>query len=93
MLHNYVAPVTIRAASTWTASSSFFGSREQLSQTTSLYFKRGRTYAKYNFSKDFLETLNLRALNKFSLDQDFSKIDLTCSSQVPELEKVRPRCL
>ena len=45
------------------------------------------------FSKDLLETLNLRALNKFSLDKDFSDIDLTCSSQVPELEKVRPRCL
>ena len=39
------------------------------------------------FSKDFLETLNLRALNRFSLDQDFSEIDLTWSSQVPELEK------
>ena len=88
MLHNFVAHVSIRAASTWTASSSFFDSREQLSQTTSLYSKRGRIYAKYIFSKDFLETLNLRALNRFSLDQDFSEIDLTCSSQVPELEKV-----
>ena len=47
----------------------------------------------YFFSKDFLETLNLRALNRFSLDQDFSKIYLTCSSKVPELEKDRPKCL
>ena len=53
MLHNFVAPVTIRAASTWTASGSFFDSREQLSQTIPLYFKRGRIYAKYIFSKDF----------------------------------------
>ena len=83
MLHNFVAPVTICAASTWTASSSFFYSREQLSQTTSLYIKRGRIYAKYIF-KDFLKTLYLRALNRSSLDQDFSEIDLTCSSQVPE---------
>ena len=44
-------------------------------------------YAKLIFSKDFLETLNLRALNTFSLDQDFSEIYLTCSSQVPKLEK------
>ena len=49
--------------------------------------------AKYIFSKDFLETLNLRALSTFSLDQDFFEICLTCSSQVPALEKVRPRCL
>ena len=71
----------------------FFDSEEQLSQTVSQYSKRGRIYAKYIFSKDFLETLNLRAFNKFSLDQDFSYIDLTCSSQLPVFEKVRPRCL
>ena len=87
MLHNCVALVTIRAASTWTASSSFFDSREQLSQTTLLYSKRGRIHVKYIFSKDFLETLNLRAFNKLSLDQNFSETDLTCSSQVSELEK------
>ena len=34
-----------------------------------------------NDFKDF--TLNLRALNKLSLDPDFSEIDFNCSSQVP----------
>ena len=47
----------------------------------------------YFFSKDFLETLNLRAFNKFSLDQDFSDIDLTWPFQIPVFEKVRPSCL
>ena len=42
----------------------------------------------YIFSKHFLKTLNLKALNRLSLDQDFSEIDLTCSSQVPELKKL-----
>ena len=88
MLHSFVAPVPIRATSTRAASKSFFDSEEQLSQTVSLYSKRGRIYAKYIFSKDFLETLNLRAFNKFSLDQDFSDIDLICSSQLPLFEKV-----
>ena len=65
----------------------FFYSEEQLSQTVSLYSKRGRIYAKYVFSKDFLETLNLSAFNKISLNQDFSDIDLTCSSQLPVFGK------
>ena len=90
MLHNFAAPVTNRAASTWTASKSVFDSEEQLSQTVSLYSKRGRIYAKYFFSRDFLETLNLRALNKFSLDQDFSDIDLTCFPNYQYLKKLDP---
>ena len=45
------------------------------------------------FSKDFLETLNLRAFNKFSLDQDFSDLDLTCSSQLPVFEKSKTQVL
>ena len=64
-----------------------------MSQTVSLYSKRGPIHAKYIFSEDFLETLNLRAFNKLSLDQDFSDIDLTCSYQLPVFEKVRPRFL
>ena len=39
------------------------------------------------FSKDFLKTLNLRAFNKFSLDQDFSDLYLTCSSQLSVFKK------
>ena len=31
-------------------------------------------YANVFISKDFLETLSLRAFSKFSLEQDFSKI-------------------
>ena len=45
-------------------------------------------YAKYIFPKIFS-----KAHSKLSLDQDFPEKDLTCSSQVPELEKVKPRCL
>ena len=41
------------------------------------------------FPKKILETLNLRAFNELSLDQDH----LTCSSQLSVFEKVRPRCL
>ena len=44
-------------------------------------------------SKVFLETLILRVFNKFSLDQDFSDIDVTCSTQLPVFEIVRPSCL
>ena len=91
MLQNFVAPRTIRAASIWTASSSVaFLTPENNYPKQHRYIPREDIYI---FSKDFLETLNLRALYRFSLDQNFSDIDLTCSSRVPELENVRPRCL
>ena len=92
MLHNFVAPVTIRAASVQRLRVFFIQKSNCPKQYR--YIPKEDVY-KQNifFSKDFLETLNLRAFNKFSLDQDFSDIYLTCSSQLPVFEKVRPRCL
>ena len=55
----------------------FFESEEQLSHTESLYSSRGCMYDVYNFSSDFLLTLNLRALGRLSLAQALSDILLT----------------
>ena len=62
MLHSFVAPAIILAASVWIDSNRFFESEEQLSNTVSLYSIRGRMYDIYIFSSNFLLTLNLRAL-------------------------------
>ena len=71
----------------------FLVSSEQLSQTASLYSKRGLTKAIYIFSKDVLLTLNLRALRRLRRVQAFSDIFFTCIFQSHESENVRPRCL
>ena len=83
MLHNFVAPVTIRAASTRAAFKSFLIQKSNCPKQYRYIPKEDVYMQNIFFSKDFLETLNLRAFNKFSLDQDFSDIDLTCSSQLP----------
>ena len=67
-------PETILASSIWKASRSFFDANEQLSHTVSLYSKSGRTYAKYIFSNDFLDTRNLRALRRLTLVQAFCEM-------------------
>ena len=89
MLHNFVAPVTFRAASTRTASRIFLSRRAIVPNSIAIFQKR--TYiCKIYFSKEFLETLNLKIFNKFSLDQDFSDINLTWSSQLPVFGKKDP---
>ena len=79
--------------SVWIASNCFFDSDEQLSHTESLYSSNGRMNEMYNFSSDFLLTLNLRALKRLTLVQAFRDILLTCSFQVQVFENVRPKCL
>ena len=93
MLQSFVAPETILADSVWIASNCFFDSDEQLSHTESLYSSNDRMNEIYNFSSDFLLTLNLRVLKRLSLVQAFRDILLTCSFHVQELENVRPKCL
>ena len=72
MLQSFVAPETNLADIVWIASNCFFESDEQLSHTIqSLYSSNGRMNEMYNFSSDFLLTLNLRALKRLSLVQAF----------------------
>ena len=71
----------------------FLDSDEQLSHTESLYSSNGRMNEMYNFSSDFLLTLNLRALKRLTLVQAFRDVLLTCSFHVQVLENVRPKCL
>ena len=78
MLQSFVAPETILADSVWIASNCVFDSDEQLSHTESLYSSNGRMNEMYNFSSDFLLTLNLRALKRLTLVQAFRDILLTC---------------
>ena len=89
MLQSFVAPETILADSVWIASNCFFDSDEQLSHTESLYISNGRMNELYNFSSDFLLTINLRALKRLTLVQAFRDILLTCSFHVQVLENVR----
>ena len=93
MLQSFVAPETILADSAWIASNCFFDSDEQLSYTEWLYSSNGRMNEMYNFSSDFLLTLNLRALKRLTLVQAFTVLLLTCSFHVQVLENVRPKCL
>ena len=93
MLHSLVVPETILADSVRIASNCFFHSDEQLSNTESLYSSNGRMNEIYNFSSDYLLTLNLRALKRLSLVQAFRDILLTCSFHVQVLVNVRPKCL
>ena len=71
----------------------FFDANEQLSHTVSLYSKSGRTYAKFIFSNDCLDTRNLRALRRFILVHAFSEMLTMCSSQLQVFEKVSSRYL
>ena len=93
MLQSFVAPETILADSVWISSNCFFDSDEQLSHTESLYSSNGRMNEMYNFSSDYLLTLNFRALKRLTLVQAFRDILLTCSFHVQVLENVRPKCL
>ena len=82
MLQSLVAPKTILAASGMIASNCSFDSNKQFSHTESLYSSNGRMNEMYNFFSDFLLTLNLRTLGRFSLVQAFRDILLTCSVHV-----------
>ena len=93
MLQSLVVPQTTLADSVWIASNGSFDSDEQLSHTESPYSSNGRMNEIYNFSSDFLLTLNLRALKRLSIVQAFRDIFLTCSFHVQVLENVRPKCL
>ena len=93
MLQSFVAPETILADSVWIAINCFFDSDEQLSHTESLYSSNGRMNEMYNFSSDYLLTLNLRVLKRLSLVQAFRDILLTCSFHVQVFENVRSKCL
>ena len=65
----------------------------QLSQTESLYSSRGRMNPIYNFSIDFLFSLNLSPLNILILCHAVRVINLRCSDHVQFDRKVNPRCL
>ena len=93
MLQSFVAPETILVDSVRIASNCVFDSNEQLSHTESIYSSNGQMNEMYNFSSDFLLTLNLRALKRLSLVQAFRDILLTCSFHVQVLENVRHKCV
>ena len=93
MLHSLVAPVIVLAASIWIASSFFFISDDELSQTESQYSNSGRMKETYICSRDFRLILNLRALINFNLTEAFSHMFSIWSVQRQVLEKVTPKCL
>ena len=80
MLQSFVTPETSFADSVWIASNCLFDSDEQLSHAESLYSSNGRMNEMYNFSSDFLLTLNLRALKRLTLVQAFRDIFIPCAS-------------
>ena len=90
ILQSLVASGTILVASVWIASNCLFDSAEHLSHTVSLYSSRGQMQEIYNFSSDFLLSLNLRALR---IVQALVHMLFTCAFQVLVLEKVRHKRL
>ena len=68
----------------------FFLSRRAIVPNSIAIFQKRTYICKIYFSKELLETLNLKVFNKFSLDQDFSDINLTWSSQLPVFGKKDP---
>ena len=70
--------MAILAAFGMIASNCSFDSNKQLSHTESVYSSNSRMNEMYNFSSDFLLTLNLRTLRILSLVQAFRDILLTC---------------
>ena len=93
MLQSLVAPVMVLTASMWIVSNCFLASVEELSQTESLYSRRGLINDMYIFSSDFLLTLNLSARIRFSRLHTCPHIFSTWSDQVYLRESVRPKCL
>ena len=71
MLHNFVPPMMIRAASICTASSCFLESTDAFSHTESQYSNSGGTKYMYICSNDLRLTLNFRTRSKLSFVQAF----------------------
>ena len=90
MLHSFVAPVIILAASICIASSCFLLSVVALSHTESLYSNTGLMNAKQIFSSARLLILNLRVRKRLNLVHAASVIWLV---QSHVSEKVKPKCL
>ena len=91
--HDLVAPVTIKAASIWIFSKSFFSYWVQLSLTTSAYSNIGLINVKYIVWSVFLSNWNLSIRRRFTLFHALKAISCTCSCQEHDLFKINPKCL
>ena len=93
VLHNLVAPVSIRAASNLTFSKLRLVSRLQLSQIMSLYSNIGLTKLLYNFDNERLSRSNLCRLNAPDRLNAFSCINFVWLFHERSLDIIKPRCL
>ncbi|KAH3897909.1 hypothetical protein DPMN_022105 [Dreissena polymorpha] len=92
-LQHLVAPVTILAASFWTASIPLLSSLEQLFHTTSPYSKRGLTNEKYMRSRLLRDKTYFKERRMPILCQDLSTMIDICVAHFASSERVSPRCL
>ena len=88
-----MAPVIIRAASTWMLSKFLLFSIEQSSNIMLAYSKSDLMYVVYSFNNDNLSNINCFFLSEPILFQALSTIYAICSVHVASLLKISPKCL
>ncbi len=93
MLQYLVAPHTIRAASVWTDSSSFFSSWVMLLHTTSAYSNNGRIIEIYILSRADLFNKNLKDLSVPMRLHALLRYNWMWTFHFPSSDKVSPKCL